>query len=250
MVQPVSTTVFWGGDLGDDEINQLARIVGVAIDGDARAQVRQAYLHYRTHCAVQDASLPIADIRQRLRDIDKHATTLSDLLSGDPTYFDEFFSHRRPKELAQPRTALGREVEHRIELELIHLDIGFRKHHQFDPKFESISQMNTAWELAQIARAARNAMTALKASSRGRPKSGAEQLVTGLFDALGSLGVRPTCGYSDAEGAYKGTFLQIIPWLHGASDSSSGKFSDALQVRVRVAETRKKVSQRLRVSSC
>ncbi|OQW61174.1 MAG: hypothetical protein A4S17_02150 [Proteobacteria bacterium HN_bin10] len=207
--------VFWGGDLSDDEIGQLSKIVGVSIDNDACAKIRQAYLRYRTLCAVQDASLPIAEIRRRLRDIDKHATILSGLLGGDPTYLDDFFSHRRPKDVAQPRTALGREVEHRIELELIHLDIGFRKQHQFDPKFGSISQMNMAWELAQIARAARAAITALKASSKGRPKSGAEQLVTELFDALASLGVRPTCGYSDAEGTYTGTFLQIIPWLHG-----------------------------------
>jgi hypothetical protein len=213
MVRPVSTTVFWGGDLSDEEINQLSDIVGVAIDGDARAKIREAYFQYRTRCAVQDASLPIAEIRQQLRDIDKYATALSTLLSGDPLYFDDFFSHRRPNKISQPRTPLGQEVEHRIELELIHLGIRFRKQHQFDPKFESIDQMNMAWELAQIARAARAATAALK-SPGGRPKSGAEQLVAGVFDALESAGVRPTCGYSDAEGDYRGTFLQIVPWLH------------------------------------
>jgi hypothetical protein len=95
MVQPASATVFWGGDLGDDEIEQLSPIVGVSIDGEARAKIRKTYLHYRTQCAVQDASLPVAEIRQRLRDIDKHATALSSLLSDDPLSFDEFVGQRR-----------------------------------------------------------------------------------------------------------------------------------------------------------
>jgi hypothetical protein len=189
--------------------------VGASIDGEARAKIRQAYLQYRTHCALHDGSLPVADIRKRLVQIDKHATSLSELLGGDPLYFDDFFSHRKPRPKDQPRSALGRDIEHRIELELIHLGILFRNEHSVDPKFDSINPLNVAWELAQIARAARVAVSALQRSSGGRPSSGAERLVVGLFEALQSLGVHPTCGYSDALGDYQGTFLQIIPWLHG-----------------------------------
>lgn len=187
MVQAVSTTVFWGGDLKDEEIEALSS---------------------------QDSSIPASELRSRLREIDKHATKLTALLGGSDLYFDEFFSHRRPNDISQPPTKIGQEAEHRIELELIHLDIRFRKQHGYDPKFSSINQMTTAWELAQIARAARTAVSALKGSG-GRPKSGAERLVLGLFEALELAGVRPTCGYSDAEGSYCGSFLDVIPWLHG-----------------------------------
>jgi len=216
MVQSVSATAFWGGDLTDEEIAELSGLVGAAIGEQASADLRKAYLDYCTNCALQDGALPASEVRKNLSDLERCARRAAKLLGGHQLDSDEFFAHRRPKDFAQPRTAIGREVEQRVELELIHFDIAFKKKHDFDPKFSSINMLHVAWELAQISRGARAAAASLSKKTRGgRPKSGAEQLVVGLIAILDSLGARPTCGYSDADGEYKGTFLRIIPWLHG-----------------------------------
>jgi hypothetical protein len=213
MVQPVSTVVSWGGDLSDDEIETLGRMAGVSLSPESQRTIRTAFQRYVTGRALAAQAQPSKLLRQRLRSIQKAAHSLAEALGADGSSFDDFFSHRQPRN-GIPRDKVAEETNARVELELVHLDIAFRKQHGFDPRFGDIDLQNLAWQLGQVSRAAeRSSALVERQQSKGRPNSGARWLVEGIIEGLVVSGAAVTCWYSDIDGTYHGSFVRIAQWL-------------------------------------
>jgi hypothetical protein len=215
MVQPVATVVSWGGDLSDGEIERLKHAVDAELTEDSLHAISSAYQAYIFAHALNAHALPSKLLQQRLNAVRRQSRALAELLGADWSYFDEFFSHRKPRN-GLPRDKNAEEINARIELELVHLDIAFRKKHGVDPRFEDIDLLTVAWQLSQVSRAAENSLELLRKQQRkGRPDTGAGKLIERVIEALQRSEISVTCWYSDIEGGYQGTFVEVVRWLRG-----------------------------------
>jgi hypothetical protein len=211
MIQPISTVAFWGGDLSDAELEELSGFFGKPFSDVDRQKVVALYHSYVSSCAVSDHAHPAKTLRKRLKDLAASARKTADLLGAEASYFDELLSHRPPKN-GVPYDNFANETNHRVEIEMIHFDIEFRRQSGFDPKFGEIPMVQMSWQLAQISRGAEHAAKKL-VQSGGRPATGAKRLVEGLINLSIAMEAKLTCSYSDAEGVYKGRFLTVAAWL-------------------------------------
>lgn len=130
----------------------------------------------------------------------------------DEQFFEEtgaFYSKRR----TSAKSGLPDEINSRVEIELVQLDIDFRKNHGVDLQCDKIELMPVAWQMAQISRAAENALSDLSREKRGRPQSGARRFVSGLLDALLEIQPGLTCSFDPIEEAYRGPIPAVTRWF-------------------------------------
>jgi hypothetical protein len=208
MARPMATVVYWGGDLSDDELVELSRIIGAELPETAIAKIKSAYQQYAGSAAVQDNSQPTKILRQRLKALAQAAHDAAVGLGADEHFFEEvgaYYSKRR----TSAKQGLPEEINSRVEVELVHLDINFRKTHGIDLQCDRIELMEVAWQVAQISRAAENAVAGLAREKRGRPETGARHLVSGILDALLEVQPNLTCSYDPIDGGYRGHSLQL-----------------------------------------
>jgi hypothetical protein len=208
----MATVMHWGGDLSDEELRDLSRVFGHDLSVAAIIKIKSAYLSYIGEAAVRDSSQPTKMLRQRLRSLAQAAREAAVGLGADGNFFDEAGAYYSKQRTSAPQ-GLPDEINSRVEIELLHLDIDFRRGHRIDLECGKIELMRVAWQLAQISRAAENAVAQLAREKRGRPESGAKRFVSSLLDAL--LEVQPdlTCSYDPVEGSYRGSFPAIAQWF-------------------------------------
>lgn len=214
MARPVATMVHWGGDLSDDELNDLSGVLGGTLSSSAIRTIKSAYLTYVGTAALQDGSQPTKVLRQRLKTLQQAAREAAFGLGADEHFFDGVGAHYS-KRRTSAKEGLPQEINSRVEIELVHLDIDFRKKHRVDLNCDKIDLMQVAWQLAQISRAAENPIAALAREKPGRPQTGAKRFISGLLDALLEEYPDLTCSYDAIEEAYRGPVPAVVRWFRG-----------------------------------
>lgn len=212
MARPMAATVYWGGDLSDDEIKELSGVFGAELSTSAIATIRSTYQTYVGTVALREGSHPTKLLKQRLKAISSGARELSLGLGADEHFFEEVGAHYA-KRRDSAQAGLPEEINSRVEMALVHLDINFRKKHGIDLGCDKIELMQVAWQLAQISRAANDAFNELAKEKPGRPQTGARRFIAGLLDAL--LDVQPdlSCSYDAIEETYRGPIPIVVRWF-------------------------------------
>jgi hypothetical protein len=214
MARPMATTVYWGGDLSDDELTELSAVFGLELSTSAIAKVKSAYQSYAGTVALQEGSQPTKVLKQRLKALSNGAREVALGLGADEKFFEEvggYYSKRR----TSAQAGLPEEINSRVEMALVHLDIDFRRQHHIDLGCDKIDLVQVAWQLAQISRAADNAVNELGSERPGRPQTGARRFVSGLLDALLDAQPELTCSYDAIEETYRGPIPRVMRWFRG-----------------------------------